>query len=98
MEQVRKFADLVYMDVWGPASIRPVHHCRYVLTILDAATRWLEMPLMTKKSQALVKFTGLEKQLATQYGVTVKQIQTDNGGEFTSDDFKDHNTRAGIVH
>lgn len=82
------------MDIWGPASVLTIDRCRYALTIVDDATRWLEMPLMRVKSEAFGKYVALEARLLTQHGVRVKTVQSDRGGEFLSTDMDAHLERA----
>ncbi|KIP03168.1 hypothetical protein PHLGIDRAFT_78019 [Phlebiopsis gigantea 11061_1 CR5-6] len=89
------FGDRIHMDVWGPAPVQTINHARYALTMIDDATRWLESPLMRTKDEALAKYVRFEARLRTQYGITVKAVQSDRGGEFTGQDFTDHLTSQG---
>ncbi|OBZ68228.1 hypothetical protein A0H81_11842 [Grifola frondosa] len=92
-----KFGEHLHMDIWGPASVLTIDRCRYALTIVDDATRWLEMPLMRVKSKAFGKYVALEARLQTQHGIRIKTVQSDQGGEFLSTDMDAHLERAGTV-
>ncbi|GBE88222.1 hypothetical protein SCP_1300360 [Sparassis crispa] len=92
-----KFGEHVHMDIWGPATIFTIDRCKYVLMIVDDATRWLEMPLMRVKSEAFGKYVVFEARLQTQDGVHVKVVQSDRGGEFLSADMDAHLERAGTI-
>ena len=96
-ERAENFGDLLHMDVWGPAPVQTVNHCRYSLVILDDATRWLEAPLLHSKDEAFAKYVGYEARVYNQHGTTIKVVHSDRGGEFTGQDFRDHLARQGTV-
>ncbi|GBE85560.1 hypothetical protein SCP_0800770 [Sparassis crispa] len=92
-----KFREHFHMDIWGPATVFTIDHCKYCLTIVDDATRWLAMPLMRVKSEAFGKYVVYEARLQTQHGMHVKILQSDRGGEFLSADMDVHLERAGTI-
>jgi hypothetical protein len=68
----------------GPFQTRSVSDCWYFLTIVDQFSGWKLIKLLKYKSETL---SGLEKFVAwaeNQTGKKVKQIISDNGGEFKS--------------
>ncbi|GBE78838.1 hypothetical protein SCP_0200350 [Sparassis crispa] len=92
-----KFSEHLHMDVWGPASVFTIDRCKYCLTLIDDATRWLEMPLMHVKSEAFGKYVSFEARLHTQHGVRTKILQSDRGGEFLSANMDAHLEHVGTV-
>ncbi|GBE80058.1 hypothetical protein SCP_0212610 [Sparassis crispa] len=92
-----KFGEHLHMDIWGPATVFIIDRCKYVLTIVDDVTRWLEMPLMRVKFEAFGKYVSIEAHLQTQDGVHVKIVQSDHGGEFLSAVMDSHLERAGTI-
>ena len=83
------------MDVWGPASVATINHCAYALTIIDDATSWLEEPLMKTKDKSFSQYVIIQTTLQTQYGITVKILHSNCGGEFLSKMFTDYLQRLG---
>ncbi|KAF8830169.1 hypothetical protein HHX47_DHR2000553 [Lentinula edodes] len=94
-QRVEKFGDVFHMDVWGPASVQTLNHYVYALTVIDEATSWLEEPLMKGKDEAFAQYVILQTGLQTQYGVTVKKLHSDQGGEFLSGEFTAYLERLG---
>lgn len=92
------FGDLMHMDIWGPASTQTIGHKRYTLTIVDDASRWLHMPLMCHKSDAYAAYVAFQTFLQTQFGITIKQLQSDNDGSFLSEQFQSFLTLQGTLH
>jgi hypothetical protein len=56
-EQSTKLGELVYSDVWGPATTRTVGHAEYYVIFVDDAKRWISIDLMRKKSEVLTNYT-----------------------------------------
>lgn len=91
------FGDHIHMDLWGPAKVQTINHQRYTSTMIDDTTSWLEEPLMRSKDEAFGTYVVYEARLQTQYGIKVKEVRSDCGGEFTSQDFLDHLTQQGTI-
>ena len=82
--RAENYGDVFHMDVWGPASVQTINRCTYALTIVDEATLWLEEPLLKSKDEAFTQYIIIQTNLQTQYGITVKILHSDRGGEFLS--------------
>lgn len=85
--RAQKFRDRFFMDLWGPASTRTINHAEYAQTILDNATDWLVEPLLKTKDEAFTQYIILQTGLTAQFGITVKILHSDQGGEFLSGEF-----------
>jgi transposase InsO family protein len=83
--------------VWT-SPIPSLSGCKYYVLFVDDYSRfaWL-YPLLNKSDvyQCFVKFTLLVENL---FSSKIKQLQTDNGGEYTSAHFKQFLAQHGIFH
>jgi hypothetical protein len=93
-----KLGELVYSDVWGPATTRTVGHAEYYVIFIDDAKRWISIDLMRRKSEVLDNYKNYEAWLKTQFDATLKTFQSDKGGEYTSKEFLQHTKSKGTVH
>ncbi|THG96723.1 hypothetical protein EW145_g7730, partial [Phellinidium pouzarii] len=89
-ELATAFGDHFHMDIWGPAKVRASGHGLYALTIVDDATRWLQMSVMQRKSDSFARYVAWQTFLKTNFGITIKQLQSDNDGAFLSSEFKSY--------
>ena len=93
-----KLGELVYSDVWGPATTRTVGHAEYYVIFVDDAKRWISIDLMRKKSEVFANYKNHEAWLRTQFDANIKTFQSDKGGEYTSAEFLQHTKSNGTVH
>jgi hypothetical protein len=93
-----KLGELVYSDVWGPATTRTVGHAEYYVIFVDDAKHWISVDLMRRKSETFDNYKGYEAWLKTQFDVNIKNFQSDKGGEYTSKEFLQHTKSKGTVH
>lgn len=75
--------ELIHSDVKGPVPIQTVGGCRYWLTFMDDATRFLwTYPMRSKKD--VVSITRDWMQLVeNQMNLKIKRFRTDNGTEYS---------------
>ncbi|XP_019432742.1 PREDICTED: uncharacterized protein LOC109339708 [Lupinus angustifolius] len=74
--------ELVFVDLWGPASVHSYSGFRYYFTIVDAHSRFTWLFLLKQKSETLSLFQYFVNLVKTQFGTTIKAVQSDFGGEF----------------
>ncbi len=90
--------EIVHMDIWGPATTPSINGNQYFLTCYDDHTRKIHLTFLKNKSdayQAMVNYVALvEGQLNTK----IKSIRSDNGGEFTSIQWRQFIASKGIEH
>jgi hypothetical protein len=92
--------ELVYTDVLGPVDTS-IGGARFAVMFTDDATRWRVVYPMKAKSDTLIML----KRYIEDMGVlmkgrrikTLKGLRSDNGGEFTGDDFKAYCKSKGIL-
>ena len=94
----KHFGDLVYSDVWGPATTRTIGHALYFVLFIDDHTRWIISNLMRLKSLVFTNYCHFEAWAKTQFGANVKMLQSDKGGEYCSTEFENHCKTSGTVH
>ncbi|CAI7915743.1 unnamed protein product, partial [Closterium sp. NIES-54] len=81
----------LHMDVWGPARVRGQGHERYFLLVVDDYSRYTTVfPLRSKGEvpEVLIDWIrGAHRQLGERFGsdLPVLRLQSDRGGEFSSD-------------
>lgn len=79
--------DIIHSDVCGPMRVESQGKKRYFVTFIDDYSGWCEVRFIKNKNQVLEEFEKVRALFATQFGRCVKQLQTDNGREYLSDDF-----------
>ena len=81
----------IHMDIVGP--LPPSDGYKYILTIIDRASRWTEaFPLRTQSATSCLKYV---LQWISRYGLP-ESIVTDRGTNFTSDLWHEVITKLGI--
>ena len=79
--------ELLHGDLCGPITPSTLGGNRYVFVIIDGHTRNMWTILLKEKSEAFGKFKKLRASIEQETGVSIKTLQTDRGGEFTSSEF-----------
>ena len=70
----------------------------YFLTFIDHATRYTWVYVIASKSDVFKTFVKWKVMVEKQYERKVKIIRTDNGGEYTSNEFESYLSNEGITH
>ena len=78
----------LHLDLWGPYRQMCYTRASFMLTIVDDYSRATWTYLLSHKSQALTIFKHFLNMIFTQFQKHIKVLRSDNGGEFTSKDFK----------
>jgi transposase InsO family protein len=63
---------------------------RYMVTFIDDFSRYVWVFFMKEKSETLSKFIEFRMKVENEVGRKIKCLRTDNGGEYTSDEFCDY--------
>ncbi|KAB2594907.1 hypothetical protein D8674_030357 [Pyrus ussuriensis x Pyrus communis] len=87
----------VHTDVWGPTPVRSIEGYRYYVTFVDEYTRFVWIFLMSNKSDVFTIFVQFYQFVLTQFGIPIKSLQTDGGGEYTSKRFSSFLAAKGIL-
>ena len=74
--------ELVFCDLWGPASVESHGGYSYFLTCVDAYSRYTWIFPLKLKSHTLTTFQNFKTMVELQYNLPIISVQTDGGGEF----------------
>ena len=89
---------IVHGDLQGPMGVDGWDGSKYVLNLVDDASRCCATYLLKNKSDALGRFMDFVRSAERQSGKKLKIFRSDNGGEFTGRAFKDFLSENGIAH
>ena len=87
----------VHSDLTGLFP-RSIHSCKYFVIFFDEYSKKLWVYFMARKSEVYTKFKEWKAMVELQSGQTLQEFQSDNGGEYISDDFKTYLRSNGILH
>ncbi len=83
-----KRLQLVHSDLCGLMQTKSIGGAEYILTFMDDYSRSCRVYFMKCKEEMLEKFKEYEAQITNETGLKMKRLQTDKGGEFTSESFE----------
>ncbi|GKB44486.1 putative ribonuclease H-like domain-containing protein, partial [Tanacetum coccineum] len=78
---------LLYMDLFGPTSVRSLNHKTYFLVITDDFSRFSWVFFLRTKDETIRILKDFIRQIENQLNQKVKTIRCDNGIEFKNRDF-----------
>ena len=82
--------ELVHGDLCGPISPATPGGRRYFLLLVDDATRYMWVALLTTKGAAASAIKHLQAAAEKKSGKKLRTLHTDNGREFTVAEFAAH--------
>jgi hypothetical protein len=92
----KEILDLVHSDVCGPMSVPSTSGCRYYVTFIDDYSRRTWIFFMKTKDEVFSRFREFRALVENQTGKKIKVLRSDNGGEYTSNEFKNFCKEARI--
>ena len=87
----------VHTDVWGLSPIKTMGAQAYYVSFTDDKSRFTQVHLLSHKSDVFDAYCKFEAWLKTQYGISIKALRSDRGGEYMSNKFTQHLTSHGMV-
>ena len=87
----------IYSDLGGPL-INTYNNYKYYITFLEKVSKYLEGTLIKNKSDALEAFSNFKNKVELQKNKKIKELFTDNGGEFINSNFNNLLNKNGIIH
>ncbi|GKB48852.1 retrovirus-related pol polyprotein from transposon TNT 1-94, partial [Tanacetum coccineum] len=90
--------ELIHSDVFGPVKQPSIGENRYMVTFIDDFSRYVWVYFMKNKSDTLAKFKEFKKSAEAEIGKDVRCLRTDNGGEYTSDEFSNYLQETKVRH
>src|SRR5450759_2676830 len=97
-EKPKNYLNLVYSDIGGPISPKTPKQNRYYITFLDAAIKWLEIYLISKKGEAFNKFKAYVNIEGNNASSKLKRFHSDNAKEYLTPEFDKFCIDEGILH
>jgi hypothetical protein len=94
--RVAGILDLIHTDVCGPMSSASLTGFLYYVTFIDDFSRKSWIFFMKTKGQVFQRFQEFKALVENQTGKKIKVLRSDNGGEYTSNEFSDFCVREGI--
>jgi transposase InsO family protein len=88
--------DLVHSDVCGPMSIVSIIGSMYYVSFIDHFSCKTWIYFLKTKDEVFSRFLGFKALVENQKGKKIKDLRSNNGGEYTSKEFKDFCKEAGI--
>lgn len=88
--------EIIHSDVCGPMRVESNGRARYFITFIDDCTRWCEIKMLKKKSEALDAFKEFKNYVETQTERKIKCLQSDNGTEYLNKGFDEYLSESGI--
>jgi hypothetical protein len=89
--------ELIHSDVWT-SPILSLGGCKYYVLFVDDYSRFSWLYPLKLKSDVLSCFAQFKILVENLFSCSIKQLQTDNGGEYASMAFKHFTATHGILH
>ena len=93
-----KPGEKIHTDVCGPINVESPRGSRYFLLFKDECTSFRKIYFLRHKSEVFGKFKDFENFVHTQTVNNIKVLRSDNGCEYTSEEFHKHTDDRGILH
>lgn len=96
-EKSRRLLEIIHSDVCGP--INPTSHDgnNYFVTFIDGFSNFVYVYPIKTKGEVLDCFREYSKLVQAKFNLNISTLRCDNGGEYTSNNFKDYCKENGIV-
>lgn len=88
--------EVIHTDVCGPMPIPSVGGSKYFLTFIDDKTRRIFVYFLKSKDEVISKFREFQKLVERQTGKKIKELRSDNGGEYLNKEFDSYLKNIGI--
>ncbi|KAK2404761.1 putative mitochondrial protein [Trifolium repens] len=96
--RARNKLELVHTDLCGPMSIPSLSQNKYFILFIDDLTRMTWVYFLTSKAHTFNVFKKFRAMVESQSGCKIKMLRSDNGKEYTSNEFNRFCEDMGIVH
>jgi Integrase core domain/gag-polypeptide of LTR copia-type len=98
LNKADKLFDLVHSDTWGNAPIDSKEGYKYFITFIDDKSRATWLYLLKSKKEVPTIFKNFYTMIENQFGTTIKVLRSDNGTEYTNNEFQVFLQSKGISH
>jgi len=90
--------DIIHSDVWGPSRVSSTLGYKYYVTFIDDFSRCTWITLLKDRSELFGAFQTFCSEIKTQFGKTIRILQSDNAKEYFSTSFNSFLVSHGIIH
>ena len=90
--------ELIHSDVCGKIGTPSLSGAEYFLTFIDDYTHYTWVYILKRKDQVFERFCEWKALVEKRTGQKMMAFRTDNGGEYTSSEFKAYLAKEGIRH
>jgi transposase InsO family protein len=94
----RSPGELIVSDLMGPFPTECVGGYKYFVTFTDRFSRFCTVALLRRKNEQFDQWKQFEAKFRNQHQVSIKEFQSDNGGEYLSANARDWFQTRGIHH
>ncbi|GJU33036.1 retrotransposon protein, putative, ty1-copia subclass [Tanacetum coccineum] len=96
-ERATDLLGIIHTDVCGPLRHVSRQGASYFFTFMDDYSRYGYVYLLKRKHKVFETFKVFKNEVENQLGKTIKALQSDRGGKYISQEFKDYLKACGIV-
>ncbi|KAJ9556278.1 hypothetical protein OSB04_010892 [Centaurea solstitialis] len=96
--RAKKPLELVHSDVFGPIKQTSISGMRYMVMFIDDYLRYVWVFFMKEKSDTFSKFKEFKTTVEGEVRTKIRCLRSDNGGEYTSEEFKRYLQKCSIRH
>lgn len=89
---------LIHFELCVPMHVQSTNGNKYLLTFVNDYTRMCWVYLLKEKSQVFSTFENFHLWITNQTQLNIGTVQSDNGGEYTSNGFEKYLQDNGIKH
>ena len=82
--------ELIHSHLFGPLKQASISGIRYMVTFIDDYSRYRWIFFKNEKSDTFSKFQEFKMMIEEEVGVKICCLRSDNGGEYTSDEFNQY--------
>ena len=87
--KAKRILEIIHSDVWGPMSSSSLSGYVYYVSFIDDYSRKTWIYFMKNKDEVFSKFKEFKALIENHTEKKIKTFRSDNGGEFTSNEFND---------
>ena len=97
-ERSDELLGIVHSDLCGKTEKKSLSRAEQFVTFIDHKLRLVWVYTLKHKNEVFQKFTEWKEMVEKSSGMKVKVLRTDNGGKYTSKEFKQYLKKQGTQH
>lgn len=88
VKRSNRILEIIHSDVSGPMQTTAWNGNRYFVSFTDDYSRATQIYCIERKSEVLDKFKEFVEMAEARHGCKIAKLRADNGGEYSSNEFK----------